>query len=102
VDITESPQKEHLIASAPRVVVPTASNQMTPNCHRRLQTLPRRFVTPITPHHMNIDIKNKLTNGAVLIISTILKHVMSSVAKAEIGSVFLKAKEATILRTTLE
>jgi hypothetical protein len=50
----------------------------------------------------NIDIKNKLTNGAILIISTILKHVMSSASEAEIGSVFLNAKEATILRTTLE
>jgi hypothetical protein len=50
----------------------------------------------------NIDSKCKLTNGAILIISTILKHVMSSAAEAEIGSVFLSAKEATIVRTTLE
>jgi hypothetical protein len=49
-----------------------------------------------------IDSKNKLTNGAILIISTVLKHVMSSAAEAEIGSVFLNAKEATLLRTTLE
>jgi hypothetical protein len=52
MDITDSPKKEHLPASAPRVVVPTASNQMTPNSHRRLQTTPLRFVTPNTPHHM--------------------------------------------------
>jgi hypothetical protein len=32
----------------------------------------------------------------------ILKHVMSSAAEAEIGSVFLNAKEAKILRTRLE
>jgi hypothetical protein len=32
--------------------VPTASNQMTPHFHRRLQTTPRGFVTPTTPHHM--------------------------------------------------
>jgi hypothetical protein len=49
----------------------------------------------------NITRKNNLTNGAILIISTILKHVMSSAAEADIGSVFLNAKEATILRTTL-
>jgi hypothetical protein len=36
VDITESPQRENQPASAPRVAVPTASNQMTPNSHRRL------------------------------------------------------------------
>jgi hypothetical protein len=52
VDTTESPHKEHMPASSPRVVVPTASNQMTPNSHRRQQTTPHRFVTPITPHHM--------------------------------------------------
>jgi hypothetical protein len=50
----------------------------------------------------NIASKNKLTNGAILIIITILKHVMSSAAEAEIVSVFLDAKEATTLRTTLE
>jgi hypothetical protein len=50
----------------------------------------------------NIDSKNKLTNGAILIIITILKHVMSSAAETEIGSVFLNGKEATMLRTTLE
>jgi hypothetical protein len=51
---------------------------------------------------INIDSQNILTNGAILIISTILKQVMLSAAEAEIGSVFLNAKEATILRTTLE
>jgi hypothetical protein len=34
----------------------------------------------------------KLTNGEILIISTILKHVMSSEAEAEIGAVFINAK----------
>jgi hypothetical protein len=44
----------------------------------------------------------KLTNGAILIISTVLKHVMSSAAEAEIGAVFINAKEGAVLRTTLE
>jgi hypothetical protein len=35
------------------------------------------------------NIKKKLTNGAILIISKVLKHVMSSAAEAEIGAVFL-------------
>jgi hypothetical protein len=50
----------------------------------------------------NIDSINKLTNGASMIISMILKHMISSEAEAEIGSVFLNAKEATILRATLK
>jgi hypothetical protein len=52
VDINESPHKGHMPAAAPRVLEPTASNQITPNSHRRLQTTPHRFVTPITPHQM--------------------------------------------------
>jgi hypothetical protein len=32
----------------------------------------------------------------------ILKHMMSSAAEEEVGSVFLNAKEAIILRTTWE
>jgi hypothetical protein len=44
---------------------------------------------------------NKVTNRAILIISKFLKHVMSSAA-AEIGAVFINAKEAAVLRTTLQ
>jgi hypothetical protein len=44
----------------------------------------------------------KLTNGAILIISKVLKHVMSSAAEAEIGAVFINAKEGSVLSTTLE
>jgi hypothetical protein len=43
----------------------------------------------------------KLTNAAILIISTVIKHVMSSAAEAEIGAVFINAKEGAVLRTTL-
>jgi hypothetical protein len=35
----------------------------------------------------NIDKANKLTNGAILIISTVLKHILSSATEAEIGAV---------------
>jgi hypothetical protein len=44
----------------------------------------------------------KLTNRAILIISTVIKHVMSSAAEAEIWAVFINAKEGAVLRTTLE
>jgi hypothetical protein len=44
----------------------------------------------------------KLTNGAILIISKVLKHVMSSAAEAEIGAVFINAKEGPVLCTTLQ
>jgi hypothetical protein len=45
---------------------------------------------------------NKLTNGAILIVGKVLKNVMSSAAEAEIGAVFINAKERAVLRTTLE
>jgi hypothetical protein len=50
----------------------------------------------------NTDKSNRLTNGAILIIDTVLQHVMLSAAEAEIGAAFLNAKEGTVLRTTLE
>jgi hypothetical protein len=37
-----------------------------------------------------------------LIISKVLKRVMSSAAEAEIGAVFINAKEGAVLRKTLE
>jgi hypothetical protein len=43
-----------------------------------------------------------LTNGAILIIRKVLKHVLSSAAEAEIGAVFINEKEGAVLRTTLE
>jgi hypothetical protein len=43
------------------------------------------------------DTSNKLTNGAIFIISTVLKHVMSLAAEAEIGEVFINTKEGTVL-----
>jgi hypothetical protein len=48
------------------------------------------------------DKAKKLTNAAILIISTVLKHVMSSAAEAAIGAVFINAKEGAVLRTALE
>jgi hypothetical protein len=44
----------------------------------------------------------RLTNGKILIISTVLTHIMSSEAEAEIGSLFINAKEGTVLLRTLE
>jgi hypothetical protein len=43
------------------------------------------------------DTAKKPYNGAILIISTVLKHMMSSTAEAEIGAVFINAKEGSPL-----
>jgi hypothetical protein len=40
-------------------------------------------------------------NGAILTMSTIIKAVMSSAAEAELGALFLNAKEAVIIRQIL-
>jgi hypothetical protein len=50
----------------------------------------------------NKKTNKRLTNGAILIISKVLKHVMSSAAEAEIGAVFINTKEGAVPRTTLE
>jgi hypothetical protein len=44
----------------------------------------------------------KPTHDAISIISKVLKNVMSSAAEAEIGAVFINAKEGAVFRTTLE
>jgi hypothetical protein len=50
----------------------------------------------------NKDNTTRLINGNFLIISTIIKHGILSTAEAEIGSIYLNAKESTVLRTTLQ
>jgi hypothetical protein len=50
----------------------------------------------------SINTDKKLTSGAILIISNVLKHIMSSAAEAEIVAVFINAKEGAVLRITLE
>jgi hypothetical protein len=47
----------------------------------------------------NVD--NPPNNGAVLTIATIIKAVMSSAAEAELGALFLNAREAVYLRQIL-
>jgi hypothetical protein len=42
-----------------------------------------------------------ILNGPILNISKVLKGTMSSAAEAEIGDLYLNAKEATVIRTTL-
>jgi hypothetical protein len=42
-----------------------------------------------------------LSNGPLLCHATVLKHVVSSVAEAEFGTIFLNAKEGTVTRNTL-
>jgi hypothetical protein len=44
----------------------------------------------------------KVTNGAILIVSKVLKHVISSAAEAEIGAVFINTKEGAVIRTILD
>eukprot|EP00957_Ditylum_brightwellii_P172381 13123491-Ditylum_brightwellii.AAC.1 len=41
-------------------------------------------------------------NGPLLVYSTILCNVMVSAAEAELGALFVNAKEAVALRITLE
>jgi hypothetical protein len=50
----------------------------------------------------NTDKANRLANGKKIIISTVLKRIMSSAAEAEIGAVLLNEKEGTVLHAILE
>jgi hypothetical protein len=54
------------------------------------------YMGKATKHDQN------LTHEAMLIVSKVLKHIMSSAAEAEIGAVFINKKEGAFLRATLE
>jgi hypothetical protein len=43
-----------------------------------------------------------LKNGAVITVSSIIKHVMSLAAGVEVAGLFINAKEDKILHTTLD
>jgi hypothetical protein len=45
--------------------------------------------------------KKSLSNGPLLCHTTVLKHVVSSVAEAKFGALFVNAKDGTVTRTTL-
>ena len=51
---------------------------------------------------MSNDDKFPPNNGAILTVATIIKAVMSSAAEAELGALFINAKEAVYLRRILE
>jgi hypothetical protein len=51
---------------------------------------------------MPIDGQPIFLNGAIQVICTILKFVAASAAEAELGALFLNAKEAKIIRLTLQ
>jgi hypothetical protein len=48
------------------------------------------------------NVADPADNGAVLTVATIIKQVMSSAAEAELGGLFINAKKAVPIRTTLE
>ena len=49
-----------------------------------------------------VELGDPPNNGAVLTIATIIKTVMSSAAEAELGALYINAKEAVYLRQILE
>ena len=54
--------------------------------------------------HFYMTNKNdeEFNNGAVLTVSTIIKHVMASASEAELAAMFYNSREALPLRVTLE
>jgi hypothetical protein len=51
--------------------------------------------------HKTSSPNKPLSNGPLLCHTTVLKHVVSSVAEAEFGALFVNAKEGTVTCTTL-
>jgi hypothetical protein len=53
-------------------------------------------------YFMSEDVPDPADNGAVHTVAKIIKAVMSSAAEAELGGIFINAKIAVPIRTTLE
>jgi hypothetical protein len=51
--------------------------------------------------YKTIPPKKPLSNGPLFCYTTLLKHVLSSVAEAEFGALFVNAKQGTVTRKTL-
>jgi hypothetical protein len=51
---------------------------------------------------MSTSTQSILNNGTVLTVSGIIKHIMSSAAKAKVAGLFINAKEGEIPCTTLD
>ena len=51
---------------------------------------------------MTSDETNPANNGAVLTIAQIIKRIMTSAAEAELGALFINAREAIYIRRVLE
>jgi hypothetical protein len=50
---------------------------------------------------LSLDTENPINNGAVLNIAQLIKAVMSSAAEAELGALYINAREAVPKRQTL-
>ena len=48
------------------------------------------------------DATAQYLNGPIHIVATIIKHVMASAAEAELGALYMNAKEGTVIRNTLK
>ena len=51
---------------------------------------------------LSSNVQNPQNNGAVLTIAQIIDAVMSSAAEAELGALFINAKEAVYIRRILK
>jgi hypothetical protein len=50
---------------------------------------------------LSLDTENPINNGAVLNIAQLIKTVMSSAAKAELGALYINARKAVLQCQTL-
>ena len=71
-----------------------------PRAHSRAGGL--HFLSDAPPPNKNFTTYNPLLYGFIHIVCKIIKVITSSAAETEFGTVFINAKEAVPIRTTLE
>ena len=93
----------HYAASNPNGQIRFTASDMVLNCHSDAAYL----VAPESRSraggfHFLGDKNRTQFNGPILVLAKIIKHVMSSAAEAEVGAMFLNAREAIPIRKCLE
>ena len=93
----------HYAASNTNDQISFTANDMVLNCHSDAAYL----VAPESRSraggfHFLGDKDRTQFNGQILVLAKIIKHVMSSAAEAEVGAMFLNAREAIPIRKCLE
>jgi hypothetical protein len=100
----------HIYLTTTVLTLNPQSDTMHLTCNSKFTVMPLTSLSPSLSHELEITSNlvtkqthppnQPLTNDPLLCHATALRHMVSSVAEAESGAVFVNAKEGTVTHTT--